>query len=238
MANLLILGASRGLGAAFGAGLPRSGDEVWLVSRSEPDLRREDGVVRHWIAVDLAQPGAAAKVLGAFGDRALDALVYNAGIWESRAFESDYDFELVNEAETRDIVATNLTSAITCTQALAPNLRRSPHARVVLIGSTSGLDNVRVREAAYVASKAGLRGLSRALREHFRPHGISVTCINPGEIAADVPYERGAKEAISAYGGTRIPVQDIVALVRCVLDLSQASCVTEIDIPAVTDRTV
>jgi NAD(P)-dependent dehydrogenase (short-subunit alcohol dehydrogenase family) len=84
-----------------------------------------------------------------------------------------------------------------------------------------------------VTSKYGLRAITNAL--HVRKDGIAVPCINPGELAADIPYEAGAEKAISEYNGTRIPVQDIVSIVKCVVNLSKVSCVKEIHVPAITD---
>lgn len=89
-----------------------------------------------------------------------------------------------------------------------------------------------------MTSKFGLRGITNALREHVREDKITVTCINPGELAAEVPFEEGAEKAIKLYKGTRIPVQDIVAIVQCVINLSLVSCVKEINIPAITDMNV
>ena len=235
MANILIIGASRGLGRAFSAGVPTVGDTVWLVSRSRPDLEKGDGVTRLWIESDLSSRNAHRKVAEALADRILDVLIYNAGIWEDHAFESEYDFEKVDTEETQNIITVNLTSAITCVQGVLPNLKRSASGKIILIGSTSGLENTGSREVAYTASKFGIRGLGHALRENLRSDGIAVTCINPGEIAAEIPYERGAEEAISVYHGTRIPVQDLVALVRCLISLSRVACVKEIDLPAITD---
>ena len=234
---MVIIGASRGLGAAFSAGVAHSGDTLWLVSRSRPQLGSDDGVQRHWIEADLSLPKAGAKVAEAIGEGSVDVLIYNAGIWETNGFEDSYDFQQVSEAETQRIIAVNLTSAITCIQSLTPALLRAAHGKIVLVGSTSGLENVRSRELAYTASKFGLRGVARSLRENLRPHGVAVTCINPGEIASEMPYERGADAAIGAYDGRRIPVQDLVALVRCVISLSPAACVTQIDVPALTDLT-
>jgi short-subunit dehydrogenase len=226
MANIVIIGASRGLGAAFSAGVAHSGDTLWLVSRSRPQLSAQDGVQRHWIEADLSLPGAGEKLAAAIGERSLDVLIYNAGIWETTGFEESYDFRQVSEAETQRIITVNLTAAITCVQSLTSALLRATHAKVVLIGSTSGLENVRSRELAYTASKFGLRGVARSLRENLRPHLIAVTCINPGELANEIPYERGANAAIDAYDGRRIPVHDLVALVRCVIALSPVSCVS------------
>jgi short-subunit dehydrogenase len=237
MANILIFGASRGLGAAFNSGLPESGDTVWLVSRTRPDrLERDEQVERVWIKADLTSAREASRtVAAALADQRVDVLIYNAGIWEEKAFESDYDFAEVPTEEIENIISVNLTSAIVCIQKLLPNLKQSDNAKVILIGSTSGIDNAGSGEVVYTASKFGLRGLGHALREHLRPQGITVTCINPGEVAAAIAYEEGAERAIQEYQGTRIPVQDLVLIVKCLMGLSRVACVKEIDVPAITD---
>ncbi len=235
MANILIIGASRGLGAAFSAGIPAAGDTVWLVSRSRPDLEKGDGVTRLWIEADLSSGNAGQKLVEALADSKLDVLIYNAGVWENHAFGSEYDFEKVSPEETHNIISVNLTAAIICIQSVLPNLKQSASGKIILIGSTSGLENTGSPEVAYTASKFGLRGLGHALRENLRSDGIAVTCINPGEVAAEIPFERGAEAAVSAYHGARIPVQDLVALVRCLISLSRVACVKEIDVPAITD---
>jgi short-subunit dehydrogenase len=124
MTNILIVGASRGLGAAFSAGVPDPDDTVWLVSRTRPELEREDGVARHWIEADLTSNDASRRISDGLLGQPLDVLIYNAGIWERDGFTPDYSFERVDDAETERIVAINLTSAIACVRAVLPNLRR------------------------------------------------------------------------------------------------------------------
>jgi NAD(P)-dependent dehydrogenase (short-subunit alcohol dehydrogenase family) len=235
VASILIFGGSRGLGAALSWGLPVRGDKLWLVSRSRPDLDDRDGAQRAWIEADLSARGAGAAVAAAVGDAALDLVIYNAGIWEHNAFRDSYDLMEVGDAETERIIAVNLTSAITCVRALLPNLRKSPAAKIVFIGSTSGLDNSSGREVAYAASKFGLRGVTHALRENLRADGIPVTCVNPGNIGT-ITVERGVASARPHENRDMIPPQDLVAIIRCVIGLSNASCVKEIDIMAMTDR--
>lgn len=236
MTHLLIVGASRGLGAAFHAGLPDRGDTVWLVSRTGPKgLNKADGIKRVWVQADLSTNDAGRKIAGALSGARLDVLIYNAGIWEDNAFGDDYRFEEVADAGTRNIITVNLTSAIECIQKLLPNLRQSENGKVILIGSVSGLENTRQHEVAYNASKFGLRGAAHALRENLRADRIGVTCINPGDIATGVPYEAGVEKAVESYGGAAIPVHDLVSIVKCVMGLSRATCVKEIDVPAMTD---
>ncbi|MFD0590171.1 SDR family NAD(P)-dependent oxidoreductase [Paenibacillus sp. GCM10027627] len=236
MKSYLVFGASKGLGDAFVRGLPEQGDRVWIVSRSRPgSLDIEDGIQRDWIQADLGQSQASAMIADALKEEMVDVLIYNVGIWEKEGFEDHYDFEKDLPAEISNIIHVNITQTILCIQALLPNLRRSDAGKVVLIGSTAGLDHTNNAQVSFVASKFGLRGIANALREHVRKDKIAVTCINPGELAAEIPYEEGADKAISMYDGTRIPVQDVVSLVKCVVSLSKAANVKEIHMPAITD---
>ncbi len=238
MANLIIFGASRGLGLGFSLGLPEPGDTVFLVSRTRPtSLDRLDHVSRVWIQADLSVPQTAiAQVSKTIGSRTIDFLLYNAGIWEKNAFEPSYSFEQSTPEEMERIIQVNLLSAILCTHRLIPHLKRSSNPRVVYISSLSGLDNSGAPEVANTASKFGLRGVVHALRECLREAQIPVTSLNPGNLAAEIPYEAGAEAAIQAYDGARIPMQDLVLLLRCLRQLSRVSCVKEIDIPAMPDR--
>lgn len=230
MKNILIIGASRGLGDAFSVGLPDTGDHVFLVSRSEPaSLNRDDGVIRHWIEADLAGSNAGEILAEGVGNLTLDLLIYSAGIWEQKSFEEEPAENL------QKIIAVNLTSAITSIHALLPNLKKARDAKIVLIGSTSGLDNEGGRAVAYTASKFGIRGLAHSLREYLRKDGITVTCINPGSMATDLSFDEGAGAAIKKHDGKRIPVQDIVSLVKMLTRLSPVSCVKELHVPSLND---
>jgi NAD(P)-dependent dehydrogenase (short-subunit alcohol dehydrogenase family) len=226
--NILITGASRGLGDAFARGLGRAGDSLWLVSRNScPSLSLEDGVRRHWLEADLSSSGIHAQIAAKLPP-VLDAVIHNAGIWESTAFSGRYDFATISEAETRAVLEVNLIAPILLTQALLPKLKASSNPKIVLIGSVNGLENAAMPEVAYSASKFGLRGMAHALREHLRTDKIGVTVVNPGSIAWD--GNLGREDLI-------LP-RDIVNLVRATLETSRRTVVKEIDLPAMQDRQV
>lgn len=235
MKRYVIFGASRGLGAALSAGVPEAGDVAWLIARKQPELERGDGVRRLWIQADLAARHTPATVAEALYGQPIDVLIYNAGIWEKTAFSDDYDFEQVPPAETERVLAVNLTAAIHCLQRLLANVRQAGGGKIILIGSTSGLENARAPEVAYNASKFGLRGVAHGLREVARRDGVAVTVINPGSLATDVPYADGAAAALNRHGRSAIPLSDLVLLVKCLVALSPAACVKEIDLPAMDD---
>jgi short-subunit dehydrogenase len=230
MANILILGASRGLGAALVEGLPRKGDHVFGLSRSEPAWsRRKSTIARTWIEADLCELGAVQNARVTIGKAPIDTLIHVAGIWDEAPFEAMHDDEI---AEILDV---DLRAFLAFTRGLAPNLRRAGHAKIIAIGSTNGLDNGDMTAVAYASAKFGLRGACQALRQHFRKDGIAVTCLSPGSIASDMDYAAGAAAALKKHRGKRMPVADIVAMIRCILDLSPAACVKEIAMPALKD---
>jgi short-subunit dehydrogenase len=231
--NIVILGASRGLGAALAIGLPQSGDQVWVASRSRPAfLDRSDGVERRWLDLDLASRDAPERVAAAVGDNPIEVLIYNAGIWEASSFDSTSDDEIL------EIINVNLSTLLLVVKHLVPNLQRSENARAIFIGSTCGLENEGSSGAAYVASKFGVRGAAHALRELLRPSNVAVTCLSPGSMATDVDYDRGPEAALEIHGGRRMPVHDVVRLIDCILNLSAASCVKEVSMPALRDTDV
>ncbi len=237
--NYIIYGASQGLGDAFVKGLPTKGDTVWMVSRTRPSsLDIVDGVNRKWLTIDLSSQQHIPALKEALQGVAIDVCIYNVGVWEKHCFEDDYTFDKDEVGDIANLININVTSTIKYIQALLPNLRQAENGKIILIGSTAGLDHSNNAQVSFVTSKFVLRSITNALREHVRKDKIAVTCINPGELAAEVPFEEGAEKAIKLYEGTRIPVQDIVAIVKCVINLSPVSCVKEISIPAITDMNV
>jgi short-subunit dehydrogenase len=233
----LVTGASRGIGQGLATGVPLPGDTVWLVSRSQPSLlERSDGVTRHWLRWDLRQPGIGAEIRRTLAVAPLDALIYNAGIWERTAWSNSYRFEAIDPVEHQAVMAVNLASAMESVQGALPALRRAANPKVILIGSTSGLEHAATQEVAYSATKFALRGMAHALRHSLRDAAISVTCLNPGSVATHRLLDEGREAVLAEYGADLIPLQDLVDLVRTLLRLSRATCVKEIDLPAMGDR--
>lgn len=235
MTRYLIVGASRGLGEVLHRTLPAAGDTCWLVSRSEPALNIGDGVARTWIRADLAERASAEVIADAIGPSTFDVVIYNAGIWEDRAFSSDYRFEDVSDEEDARVLAVNLTTALPLLKRLIPALRRGVNPKIVLIGSVNGLPYTNTPEVAYNASKFGLRGVAHALRAGLRQDRIAVTIVNPGNFGVPRFVDGQLVNATSGSLEDSIPPQDLATLVRAIVSLSNATVVRELDVMAMSD---
>lgn len=234
--NLLIVGASRGLGRAFAEGLPRPGDQVTGVSRSRPDgLALPEGVSTGWIEADLSIPEDAARRVAEHAPPRIDVLIHNVGIWEPAAFSDGYRFLEESDAGVAGLIDVNVTASLLLLKALLPRLLAAPDPRLILTGSTSALPGCGRPEVAFGASKAALNGIASALREGFRAQRLGVTMLQLGDLNTDDGLDVPVRDAAARDRGTRVPVHDVVAVVRTLLDLSPASFVRELVMPAILD---
>lgn len=235
--KLAIVGASRGLGRAFVEGLGSAGDTVIGVSRRRPnDLMLPDNVALDWIEADFADPLKAALQIEEKAPSAFDVLVYNLGVWEESAFSDDYNFLEDRDESIVEMVNINIAGAILLIKRLIPRLLKSSRPRLILTGSTSGLRQSGRPEVTFGASKFALTGMGDALRESFRKDGLAVTCLQLGYLNTEDSLSVPLAEAARRGEGKLVPLHDVVKVVRTILDLSDASYVREIAIPAIQDE--
>ena len=232
----LIYGCSKGLGRAIVQAIPQEKDQVFGVSRSKPFDAKSNLM---WIQADLSQPAAAVTAVQAvIQDTPLDYIIYNVGIWEQEAFENTYDFEQSTPEEIIQIIQTNITSCALALHAFIKNLKDSENAKIILIGSTWGLENHKGKEVAFSASKFALRGMVHALRETLRAHRIGISILNLGYLATECDHTLPVEQVLEQTEGALIPLTDVLAAIRFILSTTNASCVKEIDMPAMQDCNV
>lgn len=229
----VIYGVSKGLGQAILHAVPQTQDLVFGISRSQPQC---DLAHFKWISADLSKPEHARDVVkNQIQNQPIDYLVYNVGIWETKAFQADYDFEQCTDIEISNLIYTNIQSCILAIQSLIENLRLSPNAKIILIGSTWGLDNHNGKEVVFSASKFALRGIVHSLRESLRKDQIGVSILNLGYLATEFDLNTSVDEVLQQSGHELIPLQDVILAIKFILSTSQASCVKEINMPAMAD---
>ena len=169
----IVTGASRGIGAAIAAGLAEAGAEVYGLSRSGT---APDGVEP--IACDLADDAALRRAIDAFASRhdRLDVLVNAAGISlppKNAADELD---------RFRQTIATDLTGVYATILAAYPLLKNAETSSIINVTSINSVRGF-PGNPGYVAAKAGLSGLTRALATDFAADGIRVNALAPGYVA-------------------------------------------------------
>jgi pyridoxal 4-dehydrogenase len=182
----VVTGAARGLGFAAAGRLAAEGARVAIFDRDAEALAAAAGALggdeasalAHTIDVtDEEAVGRGVEAVLAETGR-IDVLVNNAGIYPH------FPFEELTFADWRRVLATNLDSVYLCSHAVYPAMRERGYGRIVNVSSAtffigySGL-------SAYVASKGGIVGFTRALASEAGPLGITVNAVTPGLIATE-----------------------------------------------------
>ena len=177
----LVTGSSRGLGWAMAQALAGAGAHVVINGRdaariaSRVDELTGTGLAASSQLFDVADGPAVAAGVAAIGERLgrLDILINNAGIVIRKPTVETSD------AEWNEVIGTDLTACFRVSREAAKQMLRHRWGRIINISSVMGTF-ARPTIASYVASKAGLHGLTRALAVEFGPQGINVNCIGPG----------------------------------------------------------
>ena len=221
--KVVVVGGSRGVGAAVSKHIKPQTTELITVSRSPARFG-------NWLEADISTQAGIEAIKLAVGNAPLDALLYMGGTWETHAFTKKYSFEECSDKDIENVIAVNLLAPIRLVKSLLPALRQAINPKIIFMGALSGLDNFPAREVANTASKFGLRGVVHALREELRSDRIAVTVINPGNIAT--PEVLDDLEQAGQPESNAIPLADLCTVIDCILSLSRSTCIKEIQIPA------
>ncbi len=182
----LVTGSSRGLGWAMAQALSSAGAHVVLNGRDHAALAARAAQLSgspagaSTAAFDVTDgPGVAAGI-AAIEQRCgrLDIVICNAGIVIRKPSMATTD------AEWGTVIETDLTACFRVSREAARVMVKRNWGRIIMISSVMGTI-ARPTIASYVAAKAGLHGLTRALAVEFGPMGINVNCIGPGFYPSD-----------------------------------------------------
>ncbi|MFI8632372.1 SDR family NAD(P)-dependent oxidoreductase [Microbacterium sp. NPDC077663] len=182
----VVTGGVSGIGAAAVKRLLIAGAEVVVVDANPAveELRvGDDALDAHLsgIRVDLAHSDdvrrASSTILERFGR--VDVLVNSAGI-NPKHTGGKYQAEDIPLEIWEAVLAVNLTAPFLLMAALLPQMKERGWGRVVNVASSAALGRPPVASAYYVASKAGVLGLTRCVAEEAAPHGVTVNSVLPG----------------------------------------------------------
>ncbi|MFN3073238.1 SDR family NAD(P)-dependent oxidoreductase [Acinetobacter sp. TY2] len=233
--NFLIYGVSKGLGKAIIQSIPESHDVIYGISRSIPISMAN----LNWIEADLSSSETSVyQIKEIINDNKIDVLIYNVGIWETNAFTDEYDFEKISPLEINQMISTNITTCIQSLQALLKNLRASNNAKVILIGSTWGVENHNGKELIFSATKFALRGVAESLKEILRNDLIGVSILNLGYLATEYEIDTAIDKVLKETDYSLIPLADVIHAIKFIMSTSKGTCVKEILMPAMKDINV
>ena len=177
----IVTGSNRGIGRGIARGFARAGASLALAARDAAllddaaDEFRGLGAQVAAIPTDVTDEDSVNALIGLtlaqFGQ--LDVLVNNAGIAVHAPL---VDMTLADWQATLDV---NLTGPFLCARAALRVMVAAGRGRIINVASISS-QRVRPGSASYSASKFGLWGLTQVIALEGRAHGVSCSCLNPG----------------------------------------------------------
>jgi 3-oxoacyl-[acyl-carrier protein] reductase len=179
----LVTGASGGLGSAIAKALSGQGARLALSGSNADKLERFRGELGgdHFALPCNLADGAAVdslvpQAVEALGGR-LDILVNNAGITRDNLLMR------MKDEEFEEVIRVNLEAAFRLVRAAAKPMMKARFGRIISVTSVVGVTG-NPGQANYVASKAALIGMTKAVAQELASRGITANCIAPGFMAS------------------------------------------------------
>lgn len=174
--NILITGATRGIGKAIAECVNNGKNKIFASGRKEALLK----CYENYCVCDLATLDGMEKLGEYIIHNNIDILINNAGEYLYTPVEKGFE---INDIE--HITRLNLEAPLYLISKAVPNMKENRFGRIVNIGSISGVMG-EANASLYSATKAGLIGATKALALELAEYGITVNTINPGWVETEL----------------------------------------------------
>ena len=186
--NILITGASRGIGRQVAIGLAKAGHNVIAnYNKSEENAKlMQEELKKENYEIDIYKADVSKRnevksmidfVIKKYGK--IDVLINNAGISQEKMFTD------ITDSDWNNMLQINLTSVFYAIQEALPNMIHNKSGCIINISSIWGLVGASC-EVHYSVSKAGIDALTKSLAKELAPSNIRVNSIAPGFIDTDM----------------------------------------------------
>lgn len=222
--NVIITGASKGLGKAMAASFSASGHTLFLCARNEAALNKTADALRQLYAgctiYAQASDMSIKEQVITFGNWCMqyaipDILINNAGQFIPGSVHNEPEDAL------EKMITVNLYSAYYLTRLLLPKMMQAKKGHIFNICSIASIQAY-PNGGAYSISKFALLGFSKNLREEMKPYNIKVTAVIPGAAYTDSWSGSGIDP------NRLMQAEDIAAMIYAATQLSPQACVEEI----------
>ena len=223
--NVVITGASRGLGNAIAERFAGEGNHLYLCSQNEVTLYKalQDLTTKYPDSTIKAKPFDLTEKENAraFGNWILDfgiipdILINNAGQFLPGSIYNE------EEGTLEKMLSVNVNSAYHLTRVLLPSMMKRKSGHIFNICSIASLQAYH-NGGSYSISKFAMSGFSKNLREEMKPHGIKVTAVYPGATYTDSWVSSGIDQK------RFMEAKDIADMVFAASQLSRQACVEDI----------
>ena len=224
----IVVGASSGMGQATALALVAAGARVMVAGRRAENLRQL--TEQHPKAIkscptDVTSRDQVDQLIAATLQawQQIDLLVYATGTNRPQR-----NLTQLTVDGWDDLVATNLTGAFHCTQAVLPAMRRQGRGLIIYL-STAAVQRPDVSGVAYQASKHGLTGLAHGTQVEERGHGIRTSIIFPGLCETEILQKRPTPTPREVLDKALQP-EDVAAAVMFIAQLPQRAVVPELQL--------
>jgi 3-oxoacyl-[acyl-carrier protein] reductase len=197
----VVTGASSGIGLETARRLAAEGANVLMVARDEERVSRAaDDIGAEWIAIDVTEPEAAARIVAACAEQmgGIDVLVNNAGTSFARALDELADDDWQGQWDL------HVMGPMRLMREAAPRMAARGGGRIVNVCSSAG-KRPSLTNAAYSVTKAAQLSLSRVFADQFASDGVLVNAVTPGPVSSPLWTDEGglAEQTGAAKGVSR-----------------------------------
>jgi len=226
--NVVITGASKGIGESLVRKFAKYKANIYLISR---DVTRMEKIVSNitkknnqkisYISLDISKEDDVNLTFKKITKNvSVDILINNAGI------TADNLLLTMKSNQWHDVINTNLNGCYYCSKAVIKGMIKQKSGKIINISSIIGITGNK-GQANYAASKSGILGLTKSLAKEVASRNITVNAINPGYIKTEMTKDLNNKDKfLDNIPLQRFGLPDDIANLACFLASDEASYIT------------